>query len=414
MKIKRAFRIVEKADNFVQIQTIEDLLKAEGYEFKTDNFFPLARRCTHEPKALGSSLAHYFGLIYIQDRASMLPPIALAPKNDALILDMCASPGSKTSMLSTMLCNEGMVIGNEPNPTRLSNLRRNLELMQCFNTITCNYSGENIPLHDKSFDSILLDPPCSGWGTIDKNPNVREIWTEDKAKNLVILQRKLLKEASRLLKIGGEIVYSTCTTNIQENEEQVKFACEELGFELAKLLPLEAFEMDKPLNDIENVWRLEVKHQDTQGFFVAKFIKKEDIIQERSIESYEKEINFEELGIKELDTFQGKATAFGKNIYFIHEKAKKLSQMNKNFKFQGLNIGKSSGLHTQVSPKLRIYEKENAIIFDTKKDLELIYGLINGQSISYDKKASTVPFYWKDLYLGNLSKKGNRLLWVTK
>ncbi len=414
MEAKRSFRIVAQEENTKLIANIEDFLSEEGYIFEKDPFFFQARRCTYEPKALGSSLAHYFGLIYIQDRASMLPPIALNPKKDALILDMCASPGSKTSMLSTMLSSEGMVIGNEPNPTRLSNLRRNLELMQCFNSITCNYSGEHIPLHDKSFDSILLDPPCSGWGTIDKNPNVKEIWTEEKAKNLVGLQRKLLKEASRLLKIGGEVSYSTCTTNIQENEEQVNYAVNELGFELVDLLPLDNFEMDKPLNNMKNVWRLEVR-KDTQGFFVAKFRKKEDIKQERCLEAEMREINFEEIGIAQLDSFSGKGAIFGKNIYFIHEKAKMLAKENKHFKFQGMNIGKASGLYTQVSPKLRIDKNiDEKIIFDSKADLQSLYGLLNGQSISYEGNLSSVPFYWKDLYLGNLTKKGKRLLWVTK
>ncbi len=415
MNFKRSFRIIADKENSQQIQLTEELLTLEEYLFEEDPFFPLARRCTYEPKSLGTSLAHHFGLIYIQDRASMLPPLALNPKHDAVILDMCASPGSKTSMLSCMLGNEGMVIGNEPNSTRLANLRRNLELMQCFNSITCNYSGENIPLADSSFDCILLDPPCSGWGTIDKNPNVKEIWTEDKAKNLVSLQKKLLKEAVRLLKVDGELAYSTCTTNIQENEEQVQFAIDELGLELMKLEPLPAFEMDIPLNNVQDVWRLEVKHKDTQGFFVAKFRKKENIEQKRKIEIAEQKVNFEYSSIKQLDKYHGEAAIFGKNAYFIHKEAEKLAEKNKFFKFQGLNIGKASGMHTQFSPKLRIYQEyKEKISFDSKEDLEKLYGLINGQSLSYEGKANIIPFYYKELYLGNLTRKGNRLLLLTK
>ncbi len=414
MNFKRSFRIVSNK-NSQQIRLIEDLLSVEGYHFENDDFFTLSRRCTKEPKALGSSLAHYFGLIYIQDRASMLPPVALSPSEDSIILDVCASPGSKTSMLSTMLSEKGMVIGNEPNPTRLANLRRNLELMQCFNAITCNYTGENIPLADKSFNSILLDPPCSGWGTIDKNPNVKEIWTEEKAKNLVSLQKQLLKESVRLLKVGGEIVYSTCTTNIQENEEQVLFAINELGLELIELDTLPQFEMDTPLMNLKGIWRLEPKHKDTQGFFVAKFRKKEDVPLARTVERTENIKNFESLHVPELEHYEGSANVFGKNLYFVPDSALKLAENNEYFKFQGINIGKCAGFHSQLSAKLRIFDSsEDKIIFESKDDISKIYGLLSGQSLNYDGKSNIVPFYWKDLYLGNLTKKGKRLLWVTK
>ncbi len=420
IKIKRSFRIVSHKNDENDILAIEDLLKTEGYEFENDTFYPLARRCTHEPSSLGNSLAHYFGLIYIQDRASMLPPVALMQNineennntKGLLILDMCASPGSKTSMLSTMLGSENTILGNEPNSTRLANLRRNLELMQCFNVITCNYSGEKIPLADQSFDHILLDPPCSGWGTVDKNPNVKEIWTKEKAKNLVALQKQLIKEAYRLLKVNGTLVYSTCTTNIEENEEQVQFALNELGFSQEKLALLPEFEMDKPKNNIDDVWRLETKHQDTQGFFVAKFKKNEHKVFEKSIEKISENKNFEEIKLKkEIKT--GKASIFGKNVYFIPEKAYALSEDNKYFKFQGMNIGKAGNLNSQLSSKLRIYtDSEEKIIFQTKEDIQQIYGLLNGQSLNYEGKENIVPFYWKNLYLGNFTRKGNRLMWA--
>ncbi len=418
MNFKRSFRIVSSEENIKQIQDIEGILEAENYTFEQDIFFPNARKCTHEPKALGSSLAHYFGYIYIQDRASMLPPIALSPEKSAIVLDMCASPGSKTSMLSHMLDEKALVIGNEPNSTRLANLRRNLELMQCFNAVTCNYSGEKIPLADKSFDYILLDPPCSGWGTIDKNPNVKEIWTVEKAKNLVDLQRKLLSEAARLLKIGGQVVYSTCTTNIQENEEQVQFAVENLGLEQEELLVLDGFDVLPPQKNVKNVWRLDVKHNDTQGFFVAKFTKKEHIPQERSLENIQESKHFEMAHLPQIDSENGEACIFGKNAYFVPHKARALAEENKHFKFQGMQIGKASLDKTIISPRLRVYEhsaaRDEAIHFETKNDLQIIYGLLNGQSLDCEKKSTLIPFYWKDLYLGNLTKKGKRLLWTIK
>ncbi len=421
VKVNRSFRIISPIHNKKQIEGIEDFLQAEGFEFIEDTFFPLARKCTNEIKALGSSLAHYFGLIYIQDRASMLPPIALNPCDDALILDMCASPGSKTSMLSYMAHN-GMVIGNEPNPTRLANLKRNLETMQCFNAITCNYDGTQIPLDDASFDSILLDPPCSGWGTIDKNPKVKEIWTPDKAQNLVNLQKRLLCEAVRLLKMNGTLVYSTCTTNKEENEKQVEFAINELGLELDELALLPEFEMEK--NTTKGVWRLETIENDTQGFFVARFkkIKEVDMANLKAMGKKPKyknqNLQFSSVYAKEFDALKGDVCPFGKGAYFVPTLAQDLSKQNSAFFFQAMNVGKNSGMQMQISPRLRLFQDaKDKIVFSSKEDLQTIYALIQGQSIPFDSQNNNekfVPLYWKDLYLGNLTRKSNRLLWTIK
>lgn len=89
---RRSFRLTcAPADE----PAVEAMLRAQGYAFEPDPFFAPARRLTAEPAPLGTSLAAFFGLIYIQDRASMLPPLALNPEPGAAVLDMCASPGAK-------------------------------------------------------------------------------------------------------------------------------------------------------------------------------------------------------------------------------------------------------------------------------------------------------------------------------
>ncbi len=422
-KIKRAFRIVSDVENTDKIEAIEDLLREEGYEFQEDPFYPLARRCTQEVKPLGSSLAHYFGFIYIQDRSSMLPPIALDPPKDAIILDMCASPGSKTSMLSAMVEKEGAVIANEPNLIRLLNLKRNLEKMQCLNSVTCNYNAKHIPIADKTFDYILLDPPCSGWGTIDKNSQVRKVWTEEKVHTLVALQQDLLKEATRLLKFNGKLVYSTCTTNPKENDAQVRYACDVLGLELESLDVVPDFKMTEPANDDMNgVWRIEPRLRDTQGFFVAKFRRNSNVNNHSApVEESQKKLAYEQVLIKEITGHKGKTFIFDKNVHYIPTRLLEIAFKNKNFQYQGMHIGKHTGVEALISPELRLFdsfksfkESEDVFIFESKRDLQIIYALINGQSINYEGLSRTVPFYFKGLYLGNLTKKGNRLLWVTK
>ena len=276
----RSFRLVCKPE---QAPLVELLLQAQGFAFEPEPFFPLARRFTSGPLPLGSSLAAVFGYIYIQDRSSMLPPLALAPESGAAALDMCASPGSKTGLLAQLVGAQGFVLANEPSANRLATLRRNLQSLNLFNCATTSYPGEKLSLpsapgsffpspadgEEAGWDRILLDPPCSGWGTAEKHPQVLRLWRGDKVKPLIGLQRRLLAEAARLLRPGGRLVYSTCTTNTEENEAQLHFAREELGLDFLPLGPLTGFSFaDAELPEFAGVWRVNTG-EDGQGFFVA-------------------------------------------------------------------------------------------------------------------------------------------------
>ncbi len=277
----RSFRLV---CDFKHIPLVEALLRAENYDFAPEKFSPYCRILTHEPKPLGSSLAAFFGLIYIQDRSSMLPPLALLANTPAVhqnsaVLDMCASPGSKTGFLAQLLGKNGFVLGNEPSKSRLATLRANMQSLNLLQVATCSYAGEKLPLLPNTWDFIQLDPPCSGWGTVEKNPNVLKLWSADKVKPLITLQKTLLRKAFELLRPGGQVVYSTCTTNVDENEEQVYFAMQELGFELLPLEPFEGFVWQEPFTTQsgailpENTLRVDGKRSNAQGFYIAKLRK---------------------------------------------------------------------------------------------------------------------------------------------
>lgn len=267
----RSFRLVCAPDTAAGV---ESLLEAEGFAFSPEPFHPLARRLVHEPFPLGSSLAAAFGYIYIQDRSSMLPPLVLAPKKGDAVLDMCASPGSKTGMLGQMTGPEGFVLGNEPSRNRLATLRRNLQTLNLIHCATCSYSGEALPFASGSWSAIQLDPPCSGWGTADKHPGVMALWQGEKVEPLILLQRKLLGEAERLLAPGGRLVYSTCTTNTRENEEQLAFAVDELGLDFVPVEAPPGFQFaDLSLPRFAGALKVE-NGPDGQGFFVALLQKK--------------------------------------------------------------------------------------------------------------------------------------------
>ena len=157
----RSFRLVCPPE---QMPQVESLLRAQGYEFEPEPFSPFCRRLLCEPRPLGSSLAAFFGYIYIQDRSSMLPPLALAPRQGEAVLDMCASPGSKTGFLGQLTGPDGFVLGNELSRARLATLRANLHACNLPHVGTCSFEGQALPLTPGTWDAIQLDPPCSGWG----------------------------------------------------------------------------------------------------------------------------------------------------------------------------------------------------------------------------------------------------------
>jgi 16S rRNA (cytosine1407-C5)-methyltransferase len=269
--VARSFRLVCDGP---EIPLVEDLLRSQGFCFEPEPFSPWCRVLAREPFPLGASLAARFGLLYIQDRSSMLPPLALAPEAGAAVLDMCASPGGKTSFLAqlTGLC--GYVLGNEPSADRLATLRQNLARLNLPQAVATGMKGQDLPLPDGSLGAILLDPPCSGWGTAEKNPKVLTLWKPGKAAPLIALQRELLAKAARLLGPGGRMLYSTCTTNVAENEDQALWAREELGLEIAPIPPFAGFSFHDPERPgAEGTLRVDGEGSEAQGFYLALLVK---------------------------------------------------------------------------------------------------------------------------------------------
>lgn len=418
----RSFRLVCSPD---EVALTEAMLHAQGYEFEPDPFFAPARRLTAQPRPLGSSLAAFFGRIYIQDRASMLPPVALQPPPGAAVLDMCASPGSKTGQLAGMVGASGLVLGNEPAPARLATLRRNLLAMGLFQTATCCSPGESLPLADHSWQHILLDPPCSGWGTVERNPKVLAMWKDHKVLPLIHLQRALLREAARLLRPGGVMAYSTCTTNPEENEQQVLFAQEQLGLRLEPLPPLPGFSLRAPLHNCAGVWRLDPLPGDTQGFFVAR-LRKPDADTPPLLAGPGASLRYDAVPSDALlaqgvapALFPGPVGIFGDSLHVLPELA--LRHLPATLRWQGLYCGKTSRNNDiRLSPRLRLPGPGARIDLQGQAGLGTLSALLQGQSIPLaqipgeitgSEDAKSALLCWNTLKLGRVGIKNKRLLW---
>ncbi len=425
----RSFRLVCES---WQIPLVEALLHAEGYAFENEAFSPWCRILTKEPKALGASLAAFFGLIYIQDRSSMLPPLALFSQDiqhAPAVLDMCASPGSKTGFLGQLVGKNGFVLGNEPSKARLATLRANMQTLSALHTGTCSYGGEHLPLLPNSWDYIQLDPPCSGWGTVEKNPQVLDLWQGDKVKPLIGIQRMLLQKAWELLRPGGEVVYSTCTTNVQENEEQVLFAVQELGFEVVPLTPFSGFVWQEPVMGgalTEHTLRVDGQQSHAQGFYIAKFRKPSSLpCTSVACTTQAADSVFQAEHI--LDTAllegpctdisllpQGELALFGDTVRFIPAVARPC--LASTLQWQAAPVGKLQGdgirLHARCRWLMPPQASEEALVLE---NIAQILALLQGQSLQTALCGRETGLYFgyqgQTLALGRVGLKKGRVLW---
>ncbi len=207
------------------------------------------------------------GEIYLQSLSSMLPPILLEPKARENILDMAAAPGGKTTEMATITQNKAFITACEKNKIRAERLKYNLQKQG----VGC----VNVMLEDArklsdffSFDKILLDAPCSGSGTMSVFDAGFSNELIDRSSRT---QEELLRKALKILKPGGEMIYSTCSILEQENEEVLRKVVKKSGAEIVAIEPLERV----PTLPTSLEGTLCVCPTDLyEGFFVAKIKKK--------------------------------------------------------------------------------------------------------------------------------------------
>ncbi|WP_416304855.1 16S rRNA (cytosine(1407)-C(5))-methyltransferase RsmF [Neptunicella sp. SCSIO 80796] len=229
---------------------------------------------------LGNTAEHLAGLFYIQEASSMLPPVALIGDNPqpGKILDMAAAPGSKSTQLAGLMSNRGLLIANEFSSSRIKVLSANLQRCGVVNCAMTHFDGSIFGnWTPETFDCILLDAPCSGEGTIRKDPDAMKNWSVESIQAIASTQKKLIESAFIALKPGGTLVYSTCTMNLQENQHiclhlQQRFAEAVEFISLANLF--DGAEQAVTEQGFLHIWP---QLFDSEGFFVAKIAKKSSV-----------------------------------------------------------------------------------------------------------------------------------------
>ena len=231
-----------------------------------------------ERRDLGNLYEHQLGYIYVQEAASMLPPIVLDPDEGSFVFDAAASPGSKTTQLSAMMKNNGLIIANDVSYQRMLPLCHNLQRCGVMNAVTIISDARDMNLF---FDFILCDAPCSGVGTI-RGPTGRscytmEMYSNGRVRSLSSLQKKLIYRCYQQLKEKGTLVYSTCSLEPEEDEEVIQFLLDETDAKLMKI-PLKIksdvnLDYGNYSSELRKCIKLWPQFYDTEGFFIAKIRK---------------------------------------------------------------------------------------------------------------------------------------------
>lgn len=197
-------------------------------------YFPNAFYVDSEQK-LGNSLLHQCGAIYIQEPSSMIPVASVKGLDFSgkYVLDLCASPGGKTSQIATLMQNSGVLISNEIDHQRAKVLFSNVERLGIKNCIVLNESPQNLSTNfPNTFDYIFVDAPCSGEGMFRKDLEAICQWNENLKFYNQQRQFDILSRANKMLKQNGILIYSTCTFNIVENEQVVDWFCKNFDYEI--------------------------------------------------------------------------------------------------------------------------------------------------------------------------------------
>lgn len=260
-------------------------LKSDGFTVEKVPWYSDAFILTNKTKTelLQTTLVKE-GMIYLQGLSSMIPALVLDPQPDEVILDMAAAPGSKTTQIAALMKNTGELTANDKSRERLYKLKPLLETQGVTNTKVINVSGEYLwKKLPEYFDRVLLDAPCSMEGRfLATDKKSYEDWSPKKVKLLSNIQKYLLRSAISCTKVGGTIIYSTCTLSPEENEEVVDWILskerETVELEIIRFPGLDTMpgltKWKKKLFDEEVAKTVRIlPNKVMEGFYIAKFKK---------------------------------------------------------------------------------------------------------------------------------------------
>lgn len=372
--------------------------------------------------------AFHAGAYYVQEASSMFLEHILksikAPKG--VYLDLAAAPGGKSTLLSSYLGNDGLLVANEVIQARAQILKENSVKWGIGNIIVTNNDPDHFEPLEGFFDLVLVDAPCSGEGMFRKDPQSREEWSPDHVQLCSSRQKRIMDKAGGLVKAEGYLIYSTCTFNEQENEEMIQFLTSEFSYEPVRI----------PLDPTWGIRETEVKTQEAtfygyrffphlvegEGFFITVLKRPEDafILEPRRIKDFKHPV-LKSVADKESVSLDHELGLDGSGKYYMLNESffrinrawsrylERLSQ-HLSLRYFGVELGKkqkddwipSHEWAVSILPKNGFPTKElhlgQALDFLRKNELEL-----TGLPIGW------VLMRYENLPLGWIKNLGNRI-----
>jgi 16S rRNA (cytosine967-C5)-methyltransferase len=210
------------------------------------------------------------GRIYLQDEASQLVAHVLDAKPGDRILDVCAAPGSKTTHIALLAPNAALVVAGDIHAHRLRTVMNTGMRLGARIIAVVHDATAVLPFQDQSFDCVLVDAPCSGTGTLRRNPEIKwRISTED-ISDVVVKQKKILANSAVTVKRGGKLVYSTCSFEPDENEDVVEAFLESHDEFIP--MPVQTDGLSRGAHGSVRTWP---QRDGADGFFIAAFSRSE-------------------------------------------------------------------------------------------------------------------------------------------
>ncbi|HMK95867.1 MAG TPA: RsmB/NOP family class I SAM-dependent RNA methyltransferase [Candidatus Limnocylindrales bacterium] len=259
-------------------KNLPERLRSLGVELEKVPFLPAGYWVENSKVSVGATAEYLLGMYSIQEAAAQIPATLFTALSGKMVLDACAAPGGKTIQLADLMENSGVITALDTSKPRLGVMANHLERCHVSNTIVYNIDARQAGMLHRKFDRVLLDVPCSGNFSCDKEwfsrRTLADIERNAKA------QRAILAEAAGCLASGGEIVYSTCSLEPEEDELNMDWAVKNLQLQIQKIDCLgedgltEVFgrKLEGQVAFSKRIWPGE-----TQGFFVCKLKKEAEL-----------------------------------------------------------------------------------------------------------------------------------------
>ena len=402
---------------------LNPLKPACGFEFGkqvpwTSNAFYLPER----PIFTNDPLFHA-GCYYVQEASSMFVEQAFTQTVDSskklIVLDACAAPGGKSTLLASLLNEESLLVSNEVISTRVPVLTHNMAKWGSLNSMITNSDPKDFSRLPNFFDVMVVDAPCSGSGLFRKQEDAIEHWSEENVNHCSLRQQRILTDLLPALKEDGVLIYSTCSYSMEENENICDYLCEHFSLESIQLKTQTEWGITETHSTKRNAFGYRFFPHLTQGegFFLACFKKKniEEANPNRSQHKLFTKISTDEsdslknlIKTDDLDfiTFYDDICGFNKSVTFEVNKITSALKIKK----LPLHIGQLKGKDFVPHPYLAYQNIINDNIIKTDVDSSIALQYLRKQpfTLSDSSKGFSLLTY-KNFNLGWMKNLGNRI-----